>query len=294
MAMTLIEKIIANHSKFATVKPGDIIDIEIDARAARDFGGPNVVKNMQKNGLTVKDPEKTFLTFDTNPTGSDQKYANNQQICRLYARQTGIKVFDINVGIGTHTFMDKGMAWPGSTAVTTDSHANILGAIGAFGQGMGDKDIAAAWANGTVWFKVPKSIKLNLNGKRPDGITVLSVYHFLVAALSAMGICVGFVFLLALAFSNQYVSPVVPILLGFGIVLSFILVLANAAAGWALLKMLEWGRWLSVALGVLSLLLFPVGTIIGAVVIWYLLQPEVKDAFLSLPASEESESAPEE
>ena len=130
--------------------------------------------------------------------------------------------------------------------------------------------------------------------KRPDGITVLSVYHFLVAALSAMGICVGFVFLLALAFSNQYVSPVVPILLGFGIVLSFILVLANAAAGWALLKMLEWGRWLSVALGVLSLLLFPVGTIIGAVVIWYLLQPEVKDAFLSLPASEESESAPEE
>ncbi|MCG2767995.1 MAG: hypothetical protein L6435_06370, partial [Anaerolineae bacterium] len=56
---------------------------------------------------------------------------------------------------------------------------------------------------------------------------------------------------------------------------------AHAAAGWALFKMLEWGRWLSIALGVLSLLLFPVGTIVGGVTIWYLLQPAVKDSFLA-------------
>ena len=66
--------------------------------------------------------------------------------------------------------MDKGLSWPGSTAVTTDSHANILGAIGAFGQGMGDKDIAAAWANGSVWFKYwfnpdPQSRSLESNKK---------------------------------------------------------------------------------------------------------------------------------
>lgn len=175
MPQTLIEKIIANHSKFDEVKPGDIVDIEIDARAARDFGGANVVKNMKDNGLTVKNPDKTFFTFDTNPTGSDQKYAENQQICRKYARNNGLKVFDINVGIGTHTIMDKGLAWPGSTAVTTDSHANILGAIGAFGQGMGDKDIAAAWAKGSVWFKVPKSVKINLIGKRSAKITAKDI-----------------------------------------------------------------------------------------------------------------------
>jgi homoaconitate hydratase family protein/3-isopropylmalate dehydratase small subunit len=175
MAMTLIEKILANHSKYERVKAGEIVDIEIDARAARDFGGANVVKNMQDNGLSVKDPDKTFFTFDTNPTGSDQKYAANQQICRFYARENGIKVYDINVGIGTHTFMDKGLAWPGSTAVTTDSHANILGAIGAFGQGMGDQDIAAAWAKGNVWFKVPASVKINILGKRPAHITAKDV-----------------------------------------------------------------------------------------------------------------------
>ena len=138
--MNIIEKIIAAHSGKDQVKPGDIVDISIDARVARDFGGPNVVKNLEDNGLGIDDTSKTFFTFDTNPTGSDQKYAVNQQIVRLYARKHGIKVFDIDNGIGTHTLIDSGLAWPGSTAVTTDSHANILGAIGAFGQGMGDQE----------------------------------------------------------------------------------------------------------------------------------------------------------
>lgn len=170
MGMTLIEKILANHSKESCVKPGDIVDIEIDIRAARDFGGANVVKNIQDHNLRIDDPKKTFFTFDCNPTGSDQKYAVNQQICRLFARDNGVKVFDINTGIGTHTLIEQGLAYSGITAVTTDSHANILGAVGAFGQGMGDKDIAAAIHNGKVWFKVPKSVKINLNGKRPEGI----------------------------------------------------------------------------------------------------------------------------
>ncbi len=181
MAQTIIEKIIANHSKYDTVKPGDIVDIEIDVRAARDFGGPNVVKHFKDYNLSIDDVSKTFFTFDTNPTGSDQKYAVNQQICRQFARKHGIKVFDIDNGIGTHTFIEKGLAYPGTTSLTTDSHANILGAVGAFGQGMGDKDMAVAFSKGSVWFKVPETVKLNLTGKRSDEITakdiVLNLLH---------------------------------------------------------------------------------------------------------------------
>ena len=169
--MTLLEKILSSHSKYEVVHPGQIVDIEIDSRVARDFGGANVVKNLNDFGLTVKDPEKTFFTFDCNPTGSDQKYAVNQHACRLFAREHGIKVYDIDAGIGTHILIDKGYVYPGSTVVSTDSHANILGAIGAFGQGMGDMDIAAAWHNGKVWFKVPASVKINFDGKIPDNVS---------------------------------------------------------------------------------------------------------------------------
>ncbi len=185
MGLTLIEKIIANHSKYDAVKPNDIVDISIDARAARDFGGPNVVKNIEDYGLDIDDVSKTYFTFDTNPTGSDQKYAVNQQIVRTFARKHGIKVYDINQGIGTHTMIAEGIAFPGSTGVTTDSHANILGAIGAFGQGMGDKDIAAAFSKGKVWFKVPESVKVNLNGKRPEGISAKDITLNLLSVFGA-------------------------------------------------------------------------------------------------------------
>jgi len=175
MAMTMLEKILANHSKYTVVKPGDIVDIRIDARIARDFGGANVVKNIRNYGLHIDDAGKTFFTFDCNPTGSDQKYAVNQHTCRLFAREKGIKVFDINAGIGTHLIIDEGIVVPGSTAISTDSHANILGAIGAFGQGMGDIDIASGWSKGKIWFKVPQSVRINFNGEVSDKLSAKDI-----------------------------------------------------------------------------------------------------------------------
>jgi homoaconitate hydratase family protein/3-isopropylmalate dehydratase small subunit len=175
MGMTITEKIIASHSRYDTVKPGEIIDISIDARVARDFGGANVVKNLRDYGLSVDDPAKTLFTFDCNPTGSDQKYAVNQHICRQFARNNDIRLYDIDAGIGTHLLIEEGYVWPGATAVSTDSHANILGAVGAFGQGMGDMDIAATWNSGKVWFKVPASARINLIGQLPGNVTAKDV-----------------------------------------------------------------------------------------------------------------------
>ncbi len=187
MGSTIIEKILTLHAD-KPVTPGEIADILIDARLARDFGGANVVKNIRDNSLAVHDPEKTFFTFDCNPTGSDQKYATNQQICRTFAREHGIPVYDIQSGIGTHIAIDDGLVGPGGTLVSTDSHANILGAIGAFGQGMGDQDIAAAWAYGRIWFKVPKSIKIVLTGKPPSGTSAKDITLRLLQEFGASGL----------------------------------------------------------------------------------------------------------
>lgn len=182
MGSTIIERIIAAHAGRA-VSVGDVADVQIDARLARDFGGANVVKNIEQNGLAIADPSKTFFTFDCNPGGSDQKYAANQQACRRFARDRGIRIYDIDKGIGTHLAVDEGLVGPGGTLVSTDSHANILGAVGAFGQGMGDQDIAYAWANGTVWFSVPPSIRIMLRGRpgaaaEPKDVVLACLRHF--------------------------------------------------------------------------------------------------------------------
>ncbi len=137
----------------------------VDVRIARDFGGANVVKNMEQNRLSVADLAKTFFTFDCNPGGCLQSYTVNQQLCREFALKNGIRVYDIDAGIGTHLAIDEGLVCPGETLVSTDSHANLVGAIGAFGQGMGDQDMAYAFARGKVWFEVPATVKIVLRGK---------------------------------------------------------------------------------------------------------------------------------
>ena len=184
---TMIQKIFENHSG-NKANVGDIIDVVIDARVARDFGGANVVKNLEENNLSVDDPKKTFFTFDCNPGGCDQKYAANQHICRLFARKNGIQIFDINRGIGTHLAFEEGMISPGGTFVSTDSHANILGAIGAFGQGMGDRDIAHAFAYGKVWFKVPPTVKIMLKGLPSKTTSAKDVVLKMIKEIGANGL----------------------------------------------------------------------------------------------------------
>ena len=187
MNKTIIQKIFETHSQ-STATVDDIIDISIDVRVARDFGGVNVVKHLEDHGLSIDDPTKTFFTFDCNPGGCDQKYAENQQTCRVFARKHGIKIFDINSGIGTHLAFEEGLVYPGATFVSTDSHANILGALGAFGQGMGDIDIAQAFAYGKIWFKVPPTIKIILKGKPSPSAMPKDVVLKLAKELGANGL----------------------------------------------------------------------------------------------------------
>ncbi len=168
MGKTIIEKIIAGHTT-EDVTPGNIVWMEIDVRSARDFGGANVVKNLQKyypNESQVADPEKTFFTFDCVVPAKTIGYAENQHIARVFARKqlTRQNLYDVDAGIGSHVMIEKGIAVPGSTVVGTDSHLNILGAIGSFGQGMGDQDIAFAFKTGKTWFEVPHSMSITIEG----------------------------------------------------------------------------------------------------------------------------------
>ncbi|WP_287582116.1 aconitase/3-isopropylmalate dehydratase large subunit family protein [Candidatus Borrarchaeum sp.] len=182
---TMIEKIINNHSK-EEIKPGNIVWMDIDIRTARDFAGANVVDHLEKHypeGQRIADIGRTFFTFDCVVPANNVGYAENQHTIRKFARKEGIKVYDVNSGIGSHVAIEQGFAYPGCTLVGTDSHLNILGSIGAFGQGMGDQDIAFTFKSGKTWFEVPHSVKVNVKGKiasnaTPKDLTLALVKHF--------------------------------------------------------------------------------------------------------------------
>ncbi|UCH94568.1 MAG: homoaconitate hydratase family protein, partial [Candidatus Aminicenantes bacterium] len=169
---TVIEKIFQTHSQ-EKIKPGKIVWINLDIVSARDFGGPNVVKNYREaySSEPVFDVSKVFFTFDLTVPPKTIQYANNQQICREFAREQGINVFDVDQGIGTHVFMENGYALPGTMVVGTDSHMNILGAVNCFGQGMGDVDITFGFKNGRTWFQVPETVKVVIKGNPGTNFT---------------------------------------------------------------------------------------------------------------------------
>lgn len=189
MGHTLIEKIFLRHGA-ETCAAGDIVWLGLDYRTARDFGGASVVKQLRQHfpQHPVADVARTFFTFDCNAPANTSGYADNQHACRLFAREFGVKVYDVDAGIGSHVLLESGLIGPGATAVGTDSHYNILGAVGAFGQGMGDADIAFAFAHGKTWFEVPASVKLNLTGMPSAQASAKDVTLYVVGQLGASGL----------------------------------------------------------------------------------------------------------
>jgi 3-isopropylmalate/(R)-2-methylmalate dehydratase large subunit len=128
-----------------------------------------VVKNYTREygDVPVEDNSKTFFTFDLCVPACSLKYAENQQVCRDFAQKYGIKVFDVDQGIGSHVLIEEGLASAETTVVGTDSHLNILGAVGCFGQGMGDVDITFAFKTGKTWFEVPETLRVEISGNLP-------------------------------------------------------------------------------------------------------------------------------
>jgi 3-isopropylmalate/(R)-2-methylmalate dehydratase large subunit len=163
---TIVEKILSVHAG-TDARAGDRVWADLDLAVVRDFGGPNVVLEYEEqlDGRPVWDPQKIAMTFDYQAPAKVVQVANNQRICREFAVKQGIPhVFDVNAGIGQHVLLEHGMVLPGSVIIGTDSHMNLLGAVGSLSTGMGTTDVAAGWATGRLWFRVPHTIKVTFKG----------------------------------------------------------------------------------------------------------------------------------
>ena len=206
MGKTLIEKIVDKRGG-EDCSPGDVVWIDLDVRSARDFGGANVVGHLKREytNAPVDAREKTFFTFDCVAPARNAAYATNQQLCRDFARREGVRVFDVDMGIGSHVMIEEGLVCPGGTVVGTDSHLNLLGAVGALGLGMGDVDTAFAFRTGKTWFEVPDSVEIRIEGEitfpiSPKDITLAvlrelgsrgalgKAIHFVGSAINALGL----------------------------------------------------------------------------------------------------------
>jgi len=130
--------------------------------------------------------------------------------------------------------------------------------------------------------KAPQPTAPASHPKRPEGIVLLAIYHFLVAV---PGIIIGILILIipvpAVAMSVNDVVGLTAALTGLAlaVLLTGGLGIVYLIAGIGLLYMQNWARWLAIALAVLSLLFIPIGTVIGAIVLVYLFNEPVRRLF---------------
>lgn len=186
--MTIIEKIFSRNAG-TDVKAGDYVWVNVNLVAMRDFGGPNVTQEYEAafGHRPVFDKDKVCITFDLHIPARNEKVAVNQRILRDFAREQGVRLFDVNTGVGQHIILEQGLAKPWDVIVGTDSHMNLLGAVGAAGFGMGTTDIAGAMHKGKLWFRIPSTIKITINGALKDRVTAKDIILMILKELRTDG-----------------------------------------------------------------------------------------------------------
>ncbi|AEE94948.1 3-isopropylmalate dehydratase large subunit [Acidianus hospitalis] len=171
MPQTLTEKILSRASG-KEVSPGDVIEAKTDIVAFHDLTGYHVIEVMEKAGIEkVFDKSKIVIAFDHLAPPPDIRSAEIQVMIRKFVKKMGLPNFhDINFGIMHEVLLEK-YALPGQVIVAADSHTTTSGAVGAFAQGMGASDIAAATITGKTWLVVPTPFKVELKGSPGKWIT---------------------------------------------------------------------------------------------------------------------------
>ena len=168
MGMTITEKILAAHAGVETVKPGELIQADVDIALANDITLPLAVKPFREAGGTrVFDRERVVIVLDHFNPAKDIESATRLAEARSFAREMGlVHFYDVGkMGIEHVLLPEQGIVVPGDVVIGADSHTCTYGALAAFSTGVGSTDFAAAMLTGKAWFKVPETLRLVLRGR---------------------------------------------------------------------------------------------------------------------------------
>jgi len=161
---TVSEKILSIKSG-TDAYAGDIVEAEIDYVMVNDVTGPIAFREFETLGSKpVK--EKIVLIPDHFVPNKDVPSAQQAAEMREFARKYGIdNYFEVGRGGVCHQVMvDEGFAAPGRLIVGADSHTCTYGGLGAFSTGIGSSEAAACFAEGRLWFRVPDTFQINIEG----------------------------------------------------------------------------------------------------------------------------------
>ncbi|MCR4763218.1 MAG: 3-isopropylmalate dehydratase large subunit [Lachnospiraceae bacterium] len=188
--MTMSQKILAGHAGMESVRPGDLIEAQLDLVLGNDITSPVAIKEMEKFTLnSVFDRTKIALVPDHFVPNKDIKSAEHCKCVREFAKKHDIEhYFEVGeMGIEHALLPEQGLTLPGDVIIGADSHTCTYGALGAFSTGVGSTDMAAGMATGKAWFKVPGAIKVVLTGSFQPWVSGKDVILHLIGQIGVDG-----------------------------------------------------------------------------------------------------------
>ncbi|MHC1586387.1 MAG: homoaconitase large subunit [Candidatus Hecatellaceae archaeon] len=187
MGMTLAEKLLSEAAG-KRVEAGDLIVVEVDLAMAHDGTAPLAIKSFREmGGERVKNPDKVVFVIDHIAPSASEDVSRLHKLMREFAAEQGITNFyDVGEGV-CHQILAEKHVEPGMVVVGADSHTCTHGALGAFATGVGSTEIAAVFKTGKIWFKVPETLKIVLNGKLPGMVTAKDVILQVIGRVKADG-----------------------------------------------------------------------------------------------------------
>lgn len=187
MSQTLAERIISAHAG-RPVRAGEIAIVDVDAVMATDATAPFAIKAFREmGGAGVWDKNRVFLVIDHAAPAPSERVANLHKMMRDFAREQGIKLYDVGEGICHQLMVENGHVRPGDLFLGADSHTPTYGALGAFAVGVGSTDLAGVLLTGKTWLKVPQSVLFRLEGTLRPGVTAKDVILFLISKMGVEG-----------------------------------------------------------------------------------------------------------
>jgi 3-isopropylmalate/(R)-2-methylmalate dehydratase large subunit len=183
-AYTLAQLILSQHTK-SEVHFDNIVFGDVDLILATDGTLPIAAIQLQRMGARVACPERVAIVQDHYVPAKDILSANASRLTRSFAKEHRVEhYFEVGRGgICHHVLPDAGLCFPGDLIVGADSHTCTYGAFGAFAIGVGSTDVAFAMATGTLWFRVPRSIRIELHGCKSPWVLGKDLALHLVSAL---------------------------------------------------------------------------------------------------------------
>jgi 3-isopropylmalate/(R)-2-methylmalate dehydratase large subunit len=188
--MTITEKILAAHAGLDEVEPGQLINCRLDIVLANDVTAPISIKEFAKVGVEhVWDPARVALVPDHYTPNKDIKSAEQAKMVREFARAQGIThYYEIGcMGVEHALLPEQGVVVPGDVIIGADSHTCTYGALGAFATGVGSTDAAAGMATGEAWFKVPSSLKFNVEGELGPWVSAKDIILHIIGLIGVDG-----------------------------------------------------------------------------------------------------------